>query len=513
MRPIIIFSILIFFMISCGKDKSENKNKLKKEITVQVLVPEKITINTKLSSLGNIIPVKEVAITPEVTGTMKKIRVEEGLKVRKGQVLGIIDQQPFKLAIKKSETAVSQAKSNLFHAESTYKESLLAMEKKFYEIQKMKIQLKQTLLELKEKQRDFKNKKVLLEKGGLAKAAFKKIELEYEETKSKYSLVKKNLATEMIGFRNEDLKRELGYVPKTKKERVEKIKQIRTRTEKAKFDIAKSAYYKSKVEHDEAKIMLKKCTLRSPLTGVVGVRKINEGEQIKRDNPVFVLFSTINVYGEFEVNEVDLGKVAIGIKATIKADAYPKKEFTGKVAIISPIVSQKTRTTMVKVKLNNKNELLRPGMFVRGTFHPKEKREVLTLPEKALLSLKGDKGEIYVVKGKYVAKKKVLVENDKYEDKVIIREGINEKDQVVIQSSSRLNEGVKVTVKNKPKNIKKPLEIPKEKIVIKPSLKKKREKERKKQVKLRKKRKKSYKKRTKRKKHYRKIVKRKKKNR
>ncbi len=447
--------ILILGFTACSDKKIEVKQTKKENAKVNVVKPQKTVLNHKLSSLGNIIPVKEVAITPEVSGIIKKIRVEEGQRVRKGQILGVMDTQPFVFAVKKAQTALSQAKSNLFHAQSTYKESLLAMEKKFYEIEKMKIQLRQTKLELKEKKRDYSNKKRLFKKGGLSKTAFKKIELEYEETKSKFSLVRKNLATELIGFRNSDLQRELGFLPKTKKEKVDKIKQIRTRTEKAKYDIAKSAYQKSKVELEEAKIMLSKCTIKSPLNGVLGVKKINEGEQVKGDNPLFVLFATGSVYGQFEVNEEDLSKVSTGIYTTLTADAYPDKTFNGKVTIISPVVSQKTRTTMVKVKINNAKGQLRPGMFVRGQFHSKIKREVFTLPEKSLISLKGDKAEIYVVKGNYVAKRKILIENERVEGNVIIREGLNASEQVVLNSNKRLNEGTKVVIDSNAKGIKK----------------------------------------------------------
>ena len=435
-----------FLIVSCSQEDNSQakKEEVKKIEKVKVGYPKYSEIEDKLYVLGNIVPFKEVAVTAEVQGKVNSIKVQEGNMIRKNKVLLTIDEEPFVLAVKKAETALKQSESNLNYAENMYKETLLSMEKKFYDIEKMKIQIRQTELELKEKERDYKNKEILHEKEGISTTVLKKLEVEYEEVKSKYEMAKNNLDSEMIGFRDEDIKRELGFVPEKKEDKIEKIKEIRTRTEKAKLNIAKSEHQKYKIELEEAQILLGKCVIQSPIDGVVGVKKINEGEMIQRDNPVLVLFSTHKVYAEFEINEEDIYRINYGIDVSMQVDAYPGKTFNGKVSVISPLINQKTRTSVVRVEVDNQKMELKPGMFVRGTFYPKKKRKVMVIPEKAISSFKGDKADVFVYKDNYVIKKSVFLETEKKDSYFVVRDGLYEKDLIVLENSGSLSEGLKV---------------------------------------------------------------------
>lgn len=439
-------SILLVMVIFAGCKSNKQGNDSNKELSVKVITAEKKEVQDRLNVLGNITPVKEVSVSAEVAGKIKKIYYEEGQRIKEDDIIAELDKEPFHLALKKAQNTMNQAERNVFQAETAYKESLLSIEKKFYDIEKMKIQLDQSVLDLREKERDFKNKKILFQKEGISQSAYKKVELELEEVKSKNLLMEKNLAAEMVGFRDEDIQKELGKVPQDKKERIEAIKEIRTRTEKAKVDIAKGEANKSKLEMEEAQILLRKCDIKSSLHGVLGVKKINEGEQAKTDTPIFVLFATDKVYAEFEINEEDLHKVAQGTDCEITADAYPDKKLNGKITIMSPIVSQKTRTAIVKVKLENNKVFLKPGMFVRGKFLPNKKREVITVPEQCVQNLKGDKGQVFVVKNGFIIKKDILIETEKEDKLVIVRNGLDPQDSIVLESDGVLNEGSKVKV-------------------------------------------------------------------
>lgn len=448
MKQTMVFLLLIFFL-SCSDKKNDSNLEKNKIIQVSTQGPKKVLIGDKLESLGNITPFKEASITAEVTGRVMKIYKDTGERVWKGRtILAEIDKEPFVLAVKKAKSAVYQAKTNLYNATVGYKEALLAIEKKFYEIEKIKIQLKEAQLELQENERDFNNKKILFKKGGVSKAAFKKVELQYKKSKANLLLTEKTLATEIIGYRDKDLKDEFGYLPEDKNERIKKIKELRTRTEKAKVDIAKSAYEKTLVELEESELALKKCTIFSNLNGVVGVRKINEGELIKQDSPIFVLFSTDIIYAEFEINEEDLYKVVLRIPVKIKATAYGNREFSGKVALISPVLNEKTRTAVVKVQVRNLDNRLKPGMFVKGTFIPKNKREVLIIPKTSIVKIDSDRAEVFVEQKGYALRKNVIIEKKPVDENFIIKEGLTEEDRIILNPPKGMVEGAKVKVLN-----------------------------------------------------------------
>jgi multidrug efflux pump subunit AcrA (membrane-fusion protein) len=96
------------------------------------------------------------------------------------------------------------------------------------------------------------------------------------------------------------------------------------------------------------------------------------------------------VYAEFNIIEKDLPKVALGQKVDVFADAYPTKSFNGTVDRISPVIEGRSRTQTIKVELDNKENLLKPGMFVRALIYTYEKKDVIVVPASALKKKEAD---------------------------------------------------------------------------------------------------------------------------
>jgi len=120
---------------------------------------------------------------------------------------------------------------------------------------------------------------------------------------------------------------------------------------------------------------------------------VNPGES---GRGVGVFVSVDKVYAEFNIIEKDVPKIALGQRVEVFVDAYPGKSFRGAVDRISPVIEGRSRTDTIKVELDNKEGILKPGMFVRALVATYEKKDALVVPSSSLKK-KENEYQAYVI--------------------------------------------------------------------------------------------------------------------
>lgn len=155
----------------------------------------------------------------------------------------------------------------------------------------------------------------------------------------------------------------------------------------------------------------------APMTGVVLTKNIEIGESITSGVSSFnagtVLFSVADVSSmivKAGVNEVDIGKIRVGMPVKVTLDAYPKTKFHGRIDRIAPAVriDEKVRVFDVEVRLDAQGRELRSGMTANIEVEGEKKTRVLSVPVESVFQR--DEGEIVFVK------KAVIVEDEKKKD-------------------------------------------------------------------------------------------------
>lgn len=132
------------------------------------------------------------------------------------------------------------------------------------------------------------------------------------------------------------------------------------------------------------------------VSGVVIMKMVEEGNHIKEGSPLLKIANLTTVWAEFDAYEKQLSSIKKGDKITITTNANPSEELKAIISFIDPILNTSTRTTTVRAELNNKNGLLKPGMFVQGTLNSKITRNTtLTIPKTAVLWT-GKRSIVYV---------------------------------------------------------------------------------------------------------------------
>ena len=149
----------------------------------------------------------------------------------------------------------------------------------------------------------------------------------------------------------------------------------------------------SKLEYESAKNDLDKTNIYALSNGTMGPRIKDVGSYVTPNevsDRIGIFVSTDKVYAEFNIIEKDIPKVTLGQRAEVFVDSYPGKSFAGVIDRISPVIEGRSRTETVKVELDNKEGLLKPGMFVRSLIATYEKKDALVVPASALKKKEND---------------------------------------------------------------------------------------------------------------------------
>lgn len=151
----------------------------------------------------------------------------------------------------------------------------------------------------------------------------------------------------------------------------------------------------AKLEYESSKSELDKTNIYAMSNGLLGAKNMDIGNYVNpsTNDKVGVFVDISKVYAEFDIIEKDVPKVALGQKAEVFVDAYPNKSFSGTIDRMSPIIEGRSRTENVKVELDNKDGLLKPGMFVRALIATYEKKDTIVIPAS---SLKKKESEYFV---------------------------------------------------------------------------------------------------------------------
>ncbi|MEL0457280.1 efflux RND transporter periplasmic adaptor subunit [Flavobacteriaceae bacterium SZ-1-7] len=133
------------------------------------------------------------------------------------------------------------------------------------------------------------------------------------------------------------------------------------------------------------------------VSGTVTEKLVEHGDYIKQGQPLLKIANLNTVWANFDVYENQIDNFKKGQEVSITTKAYPNKTFNGKVDFIDPILNAKTRTLALRVVLNNKDDIFKPGMFVSAEIEniKNTANEVITIPSSAVLWT-GERSVVYV---------------------------------------------------------------------------------------------------------------------
>jgi multidrug efflux pump subunit AcrA (membrane-fusion protein) len=152
------------------------------------------------------------------------------------------------------------------------------------------------------------------------------------------------------------------------------------------------------------------------------------------DNVVAELPDLREMISKTYVNEIDISKVKVGQPVKIGIDAFPEKKFTGKVIEVANIGEQlqnsNAKVYEVRIIINEFDSILRPAMTTKNSIETSVIDKVLYTPIESIFNTDSTTF-VYKKDGGSILRQQVVV-GESNENEIIIREGLKEKDEVLL---------------------------------------------------------------------------------
>lgn len=206
------------------------------------------------------------------------------------------------------------------------------------------------------------------------------------------------------------------------------------------------------VEGDRA--MIAKMHIVAPFAGKLGIREVSLGQYIApppaSGGNIVQITSIDPIFVQFDVPQQTLSALHVGQELNLTVDALPSQKFIGKINAMNASITADSRTLTLQGQVANKTHQLLPGMFVSVAVALPTQKNVLIVPQTAIVSsLYGD--SVYMVKheGTSLQVEQVFVTVGQREGiNVAILNGLKAGDEVVTSGQLKLHNHAPITINN-----------------------------------------------------------------
>lgn len=189
---------------------------------------------------------------------------------------------------------------------------------------------------------------------------------------------------------------------------------------------------------------LNSATIRVPRDGVVTRRYLYDGYYVKSGEAIISIADTTFLLAVADIGEGLIADVYLGADVEITVVAYRDEVFHGKVNRISPMASLPARTFKVEIKIPNTDNRLKAGMFSTIAIRGQERKDVLVVPQAAIV-MREDQRTVYVINEENIVQQKLLEIGAIDGDNIEVLKGLDEGSRIVISGQNKLRQGMKVT--------------------------------------------------------------------
>lgn len=388
------------FMPGCAKEKAEEA-----VVNVQVATVEKKTLQRTLEADAILFPLQQSAIVPKITAPVKKFYVNRGSRVRKGQLLAVLENRDLAAAAQENRGAFHQAQA----AYATTTAASLPEE-----IQKSQLDVQVAKEALEAAQKVFDSRQNLFKQGALPRRDLDQASVNLVQARSQYDMAQKHLNSVLAVNREQETKSAAGQL-----------------------ESAKGRYR-------GAEAQLSYSEIRSPITGAVTDRPLYPGEMPASGTPLITVMDLSEVIARAHVPQDQAALLKVGDKGTIMA--ANQQGIRGLVTVVSPALDPNSTTVEIWLQAKNPGQRLKPGSSVKISILAQAIPDALVVPAVAVLTAEDGGTSVMVVGSDGRAHQKSVKLGVKEGDDVQILEGLQAGAKVVTVGAYGLPDNVKVNV-------------------------------------------------------------------
>lgn len=401
-------------------------------------------VSRDIEGLGSLAVFDKATVVSRIDGLVEQRLVKKGDRVARGDPLLRLSNFQLELEELKVGEEVLAAREELETARMQYEEEERDLYRKFYQIEKLEIQIRNLEHELAFHRERLERKRLLFAKGGITGEELRSLEFSLESGEGELAVLRKEHQLASHGFRDADLLAEGLQVPGDERQRRELLVYINTRLARKRIEFARIRLNRAMMEARRIEWLLSQQVILAPIGGVVTEVVTFVGEKVSADEAVTTILDPDRLIARVSFSEQELPRITPGLRVGVYVDSLDR-EVEGAVYTVDPVIDVSTRSFFVDCLVENSHRLV-PGMFVKVRIPVQAPARRLLIPAGAYIP-EEEGGYVYTVTGNNrIFKTEVTCEQ--YDgDNLIVLHGLQEGQQVVVNPIMDLLEGMQVAVR------------------------------------------------------------------
>jgi RND family efflux transporter MFP subunit len=180
----------------------------------------------------------------------------------------------------------------------------------------------------------------------------------------------------------------------------------------------------------------------SPIDGYVAERSADLGEYVSPTSKVATIVRINPLRIRIDVPEQAIPEVKVGQSVSVTTSAWPDKNFSGRIARISPNVTPSSRTLTVEAEVENSSGVLKPGQFASVRILQERAQPAVLVPARAVRTESGV-SRVFVIKDGH-AQQRLVQLGQTESDLVEVKSGVAADEQVATSNVDQLGDGAAI---------------------------------------------------------------------
>lgn len=354
-----------------------------------------------LTASGYVVARRKAVVSAKIQGRLARLNVEEGSRVREGQIIAQLEDQDYVAQVRRAQAAVQQAEAQI----------------------------------------------------ATGRAAIRRADADLTEAR-RQTAVNERLVKEQV-LATDTLEASRSRV---------KVLEAAVGQAEADVTRMEAARTQAQADQRFAEAQLANTVIRAPFTGVVVKKMAEVGESVAPIPPgvnlstssgaIVALADLDTLEVEVDVAEANVAKLTTPQAAEVTVEAFPDKRYRAELRQVIPTADRTKATVMVKVTILDRDPNLKPEMSAKATFLEKalpqpddaaQASPTILVPAQAVVTRDGISGVFEVRDGR--AKLLAVAAGPTRQDQVVIASGLGGAETIIVNPPAELKDGDRVTSK------------------------------------------------------------------
>jgi multidrug efflux pump subunit AcrA (membrane-fusion protein) len=402
------FAVALFVFVGCSKKEPE----VVPEVSVQVTAAKKGDVSRMVAAEAVVFPLQQAVVTPKISSTIKSFAVQRGARVRKGQLLAVLENADL-------SAAATQSKGEYEQAEGAYVTSTASSIPE--QIQKAELDASSSQAAANAQKQIVESRKELFQQGALPRRELEAAEVALAQAQSQYQQAQKVL---------DDLRRS--------------GKEQAVKSAGGQFDAAKGKLLASQAA-------LSYSYIKSPINGVVTDRPLYPGELANANQPLLTVMDNSSLIAKAHISQAQ----AVGLKKGAQAEiriAGQDDPIPAKLSLVSPALDPGSTTIEVWVQAAKPPDSLRPGMTVEISITAGTAEDAVIVPNNSIFQTNDGTNYVVVAGSDNVAHQKNVQLGIRGVTETQVTSGVNAGESVITSGGYGLPDKTKIKIEAPEKN-------------------------------------------------------------